>query len=639
MTRFTVSLKHRLVLTQMSVVFVVLALFIAFMVLSDARTYRESVDAKLASMAAIIGHNCTSALDFHDESDGAETLASLSSEPKVSAAWILDGRGAVFASYSREGIAVPPPIAPSEDGREDDGSHLTVHHPIVRQDKAIGFVVLRYDLDRFATILLRSYPSAVVALLGGMGLALLLALGTQRAVSMPILHLVSAFRSIAERGDLSIRLPEQRSDEIGALYRGVNSMLVELQAREQERNQAQSALRQSEERYRTLVEQANSIILRWSRDGRITFLNEFGQRFFGYSEAEIVGRLVVGTIVPQAESGGRNLRPLMSEICSDPLRFERSLNENVRRNGERVWIAWTNRAVLDETGAITEVLSVGSDVTDRMRAEEEIRRLHADLQIHAVELEARVRERTAELAVAKDRAEAADRMKSAFLATMSHELRTPLNSIIGFTGLILQGLAGPLNPEQTKQLRMVKGSGQHLLALINDVLDISKIEAGQVEVACAPFDLRETIQTVIRTVLPLADKKQLRLVPQLGPEVGQMRSDRRRVEQVLLNLLSNAVKFTDHGEVRVNAHVRDESAVIRVTDTGIGIKPEDLDKLFQPFRQIDSGLTRQYEGTGLGLAICKRMVTMMGGTMEVDSQWGVGSTFQVILPVSPEGKP
>jgi PAS domain S-box-containing protein len=202
-----------------------------------------------------------------------------------------------------------------------------------------------------------------------------------------------------------------------------------------ERKRAQDRLAESELKYRELVEHANSIILRWNSEGRVTFLNEFGQRFFGYSAEEIVGRHVLGTIVPDIESGGRDLRQLMDAICAAPEAFEQNINENMRRNGERVWIAWTNRIVRDGQGRVVEILSIGSDMTERKRAEAE-------------------RER-------RRQAEAADRIKSAFLATMSHELRTPLNSIIGFTGIILQGLAGPLNAEQRKQLDMVRGSARH----------------------------------------------------------------------------------------------------------------------------------------------------------------------------------
>ena len=607
--------------------------------------------------------------------------------------------------------------------------------------------------------------------------------------------------------------------------------------------ESDQSLRESERQYRQLVEHANSIIIRWRRDGRITFLNEFGQKFFGFSAAEIVGRHVLGTIVPATESTSRDLRPLMAEIAADPGAFEQNINENVRRNGQRVWIAWTNKTVLDQEGMVEEILSIGHDITERKAHEQEMERINrlfavlnqinenilraqsrrqlfqatcqvvvhfgrlpiawigwrdsemsamipegvcaegeepslvdsplcrseaghpariaieesrcgvveldnlhsaaawqqmalergcrtvaafpilfdgrargaltvfareagffeekeralfeeaamdvsfalehldveskrqrteralaesetryrflfehnpipmliyergtlqilsvneaflrhygyspaealalrlpdlypdeekqriADLaktlrghmnvgewrhrkrdgtfitivvsshdliyegrtarvavmtdiserktaeellrQAH-VHLELRVQVRTAELAVARDAAEAADRVKSAFLATMSHELRTPLNSIIGFTGILIQELAGPLTAEQRKQLGMVQGSARHLLALINDVLDISKIEAGQLSLHCEMFDLQSTIERVVATVRLQAEKKGLVLRSDQQWCPGPIFSDRRRVEQVLLNLLNNAVKFTERGEV------------------------------------------------------------------------------------------
>jgi PAS domain S-box-containing protein len=398
------------------------------------------------------------------------------------------------------------------------------------------------------------------------------------------------------------------------------------------RSRAESALRESEQNYRELVEHANSIILRWRNDGRITFLNEFGQRFFGYSAEEAIGRHVMGTIVRSTDSDGRDLAELMDRICADPAAFEQNVNENMRRNGDRVWIAWTNRIVQDAQGRVEEILSIGQDITGLKRAEEEIRELNAGL-------ERRVAERTAELAVARDHAEAADRLKSAFLATMSHELRTPLNSIIGFTGIMLQELAGPLNAEQAKQLEMVRESSRHLLALINDVLDISKIEAGQLEVSSEPFDLRVSIEKAISLVQPLADKKGLALRTTLAPQIGEVVSDPRRVEQVLINLLNNAIKFTDEGSVTLTADMvpgtsRTAPSAVRiaVADTGIGIRPEDLTKLFQPFRQVDTGLARQHEGTGLGLAICRRIADLLGAEISATSQWGEGSVFTFTLP-------
>ena len=385
-----------------------------------------------------------------------------------------------------------------------------------------------------------------------------------------------------------------------------------------DRKHAEDRLAESEQKYRELVEQSNSIIVRWKSDGRITFLNEYGQRFFGFTADEIIGLHVIGTIVPPNESGGRDLSHLMDVIRADPAAFEQNINENIRRNGERVWVSWSNRIVRDSQGQVVEFLSIGSDITDRIRVEAE-------------------REK-------RERAETADRIKSAFLATMSHELRTPLNSIIGFTGIILQGLAGPLNEEQTKQLGMVRTSARHLLALVNDVLDISKIEAGQLEIACESFDLCRSINKVVALVAPQAEAKQLKLNVMLNADLGQAVSDQRRFEQIVLNLLSNAVKFTEHGEITLfadliadfkmpEAVIREPAVRVRVSDTRIGIKAEDLKTLFQHFRQIDSGLSRNHEGTGLGLAICRRLATLMGGEINAESEWGKGSTFTVTLPL------
>lgn len=259
----------------------------------------------------------------------------------------------------------------------------------------------------------------------------------------------------------------------------------------------------------------------------------------------------------------------------------------------------------------------------------------AQLQNANEKLSAEIKERIQtlnELAVAKEHAESADRLKSAFLATMSHELRTPLNSIIGFTGIILQGIVGPLNDEQKKQLNMVRGSAQHLLSLINDILDISKIEAGQLQIAYEDYDLRQTIEKAVESARPLADKKGLELASSISPGIEKITGDRRRVEQILLNLISNAIKFTEKGSVRIECEPEDGKITIKVIDTGIGIRTEDTETIFKAFRQIDSGITRKYEGTGLGLSICKRLVELMGGKIWVTSVWGSGSTFGFNLP-------
>jgi signal transduction histidine kinase len=304
---------------------------------------------------------------------------------------------------------------------------------------------------------------------------------------------------------------------------------------------------------------------------------------------------------------------LVYNVAKNPAAYEGHVNENIKKNGQRVWVAWTNRPLLDESGQLVEILSIGTDITKLVEAEKELR------------------ETMTELDRAKVRAESADRLKSAFLATMSHELRTPLNSIIGFTGILLQRLGGPLNEEQEKQLGMVYNSARHLLDLINDVLDISKIEAGQLNVVHEGFDLRESIERVMKSSQPLADKKGIEFSSTVAPEIGAITGDRRRVEQILLNLISNAIKFTEVGYVRLQAEVRGNDIVIDVRDSGIGIKREDMGILFNAFQQIESGITRKYDGTGLGLSICEKLAHLLGGEIRVESEWGRGSTFSLIL--------
>lgn len=419
-----------------------------------------------------------------------------------------------------------------------------------------------------------------------------------------------------------------------------------------ERKLAEAALHDSERKYRELVANANSIILRWNSDGAITFMNEYGLKFFGYSESEILGRHVIGSIVLETESSGRNLSLLMAEIAADPMKFQQNINENVRKNGERVWVSWTNRIVLNEQGKVREILSIGSDITERIHAEDELKkhREHleelvlqrtADLQKSQLALMNMVEDLNAkkeELAIAMEKAQVADQLKSAFLATMSHELRTPLNSIIGFTGILLQGLAGALNQEQQKQMTMVQNSSRHLLALINDVLDISKIEAGELVLSPSSFDLRQSLEKMVKMVAPLAAKKGIELRLDIADTIGAITTDQRRLEQVILNLLNNAVKFTDKGHVRISCRVEDAHFLLSFSDTGVGMHPEDIPNLFQPFRQIDSGLTRKHEGTGLGLSICRKIIDMMGGSISVESRWGEGSTFTVCLPEQSGGQ-
>ena len=231
----------------------------------------------------------------------------------------------------------------------------------------------------------------------------------------------------------------------------------------------------------------------------------------------------------------------------------------------------------------------------------------------------------------------ANRTKSTFLSSMSHELRTPLNSIIGFTGIMLNELAGPLNFEQKKQLKMVRGSSEHLLSLINDVLDISKIDAGEIDLYIEAIDMVDLILQVKELLGPMAEKKGLSLSSDISSNVVEVKSDKLRVRQILVNLVNNAIKFTEEGSVLIRCKRSGDRLQTEIIDTGIGIDQENIGRLFKPFEQLESGIDRRYEGTGLGLAISKRILENLGGGIEVKSQLGKGSCFSFYLPLKREG--
>src|SRR5262245_34202013 len=236
------------------------------------------------------------------------------------------------------------------------------------------------------------------------------------------------------------------------------------------------------------------------------------------------------------------------------------------------------------------------------------------------------------LSAALDRAETMNRTKSTFLANMSHELRTPLNAIIGYSEMLQEDATGKGDVEPIGDLEKIEDAGRHLLGLIDNILDLSKIEAGKMEVSIEAIDLRAVVEELVASARPLADKNGNALEIVYPPDIGSLHSDRGKIKQALLNLLSNAAKVTSKGRLTISASRQGKAVSFRVSDTGVGMTPDDLGKLFQPFRQADDSSTKRFGGTGLGLAIVKHFCTMLGGDVTVESTPGVGSTFTIILP-------
>jgi PAS domain S-box-containing protein len=385
-----------------------------------------------------------------------------------------------------------------------------------------------------------------------------------------------------------------------------------------ERKRVEAARQASEARYRTLFEYAPDGILICDAEGCYIDANATVCKMLGYSHAELVG-LYAKDIVAQAEIP--HIRAALDEIKGES---DHHREWHFRRKDGSVFPAEVIATLMPDGN----VLGMIRDITERKQAEEALRESYENL-------ERKVAERTAELQLAKEHAEAAGRAKSEFLASMSHELRTPLNGIIGFSEFLVDGKPGALNQKQKEYLQDILNSGRHLLQLINDVLDLAKVEAGKIELIPESFPLRKAVGEVCAVAGPIAQKKQLQVVVTIAPELADVTLDQMRFKQVVYNLLSNALKFTDNGgrvEIRCAPNGLHQFK-LAVQDSGIGIKAEDLARLFKEFEQIESGAARRYEGTGLGLALTRKIVEMQGGCISVASEVGKGTTFTVILPL------
>jgi signal transduction histidine kinase len=293
--------------------------------------------------------------------------------------------------------------------------------------------------------------------------------------------------------------------------------------------------------------------------------------------------------------------------------------------------------VLSEHGELVGVVTILHDRTEALEKE----RLYEQLKRASDELEEKVRQATAELVRQNEllrrqhiQLEQASALKSQFLANMSHEFRTPLNAILGYTSMLMQGIAGDLSTQQKRNMTRIDSNSKHLLSLINDILDISRIEAGKMPLHATEFPIADLLAEVTAELDPIIVRSKLKVTTELDPEIKPLHSDRQKVKQIVLNLLSNALKFTPEGSITVTSRLRrsEGTLAIAVKDTGIGIAPEDQGTIFEDFRQADSSPTREYGGAGLGLSICRRLASMLGGRITVESKVGAGSTFTLILP-------
>jgi len=404
------------------------------------------------------------------------------------------------------------------------------------------------------------------------------------------------------------KLVQERTSELEKINQKLAKEIYEHQ-------QALEDLTESENRFRSLFEQTHDGVFILDLNGNHLITNQRAADMLGYAMDEVRGLSFNETSAEVDESKGV-IKCLLAGENVPP--YERKFR---KKHGEIIFVEINVELVRDRQGNPLHIQSVVRDITERKQA--------ADfMNQYANQLEMRVQERTSELVHA-------NHIKDEFLSTMSHELRTPLNSVLGFSEILLARVRGPLNEKQEEAVGMISSSGEHLLSLINDILDVSKIEAGKFDFHPEILDVDNICQSSLIFIKQSAMKKNIKVEYLLSNANCKIVADSRRLKQILINLLNNAVKFTpENGSVilEVQANAKDHLIRFSVLDTGIGISPEDIQRLFKPFVQVDSTLSRQYEGTGLGLTLVKKLVEMHGGSVEVRSEVGAGSEFSFVLP-------
>jgi signal transduction histidine kinase/CheY-like chemotaxis protein/methyl-accepting chemotaxis protein len=662
----TLSIKRKLMLITMSTSTVALLLASAGLVVYDLVAFRSQMSDDLMTQAEIVGANSMAALAFRDGSAAREILSALKARESIVAAALYAPDGALVADYRRDksaARAVPP--RPDESGSRFEDNYLHVFHRIELHGQILGTVYVESDMrqwhERF-----KSYTGIIAVLMLGAALAaLLLSSWLQRMISRPILGLQETMRSVSAQHSFALRAVKSNDDEVGSLIDGFNAMLAEIQTRDSalqgvndnltartrelegevtERLRAQEELKTlnatlelrvaersaaAEQRALQLARsekahQKQSRILQSILDSMsdgVIVADETGSLILVNPAAETMLRHD-GEPAPLGQWADRyglylpdtvtlypmDRFPLMQAVRGEEVAdVEVFAREPGREEGR--WLSVNATPLKDEDGVLHNGVAIFHDITARKNAAEE-------------------------LLNAKNAAEAANRAKSQFLASMSHELRTPLNAIIGYSEM-LQEQAQELNhPEAIPDLRRIHSAGKHLQSLIDDILDLSKIEAGKMELFIETFDLQTMVRDVVTTIQPLVARNHNSLDVTYADDLGSMRADLTKVRQILFNLLSNASKFTERGHITLAVDRRADWVHFHVADTGIGMSPEQMKKLFQDFTQVDASTTRKYGGTGLGLAISQRFCRMMGGEITAQSSLGAGARFECRMPAT-----
>ncbi|MGH9350478.1 MAG: response regulator [Vicinamibacterales bacterium] len=663
------SIKRKLMLITMLTSTLALLLASAGFVAYDLFAFRRQMSEDLLTQAEVIGSNSTAALAFQDPNTGAEILSALKAREGIVAAALYTRDNRLFAHYRRDArVTSGVPERPGPTGYSFGTNMLTVFHSIVLQRETLGTVYIESDMKQWHARITRYTAIVAVLMLASALLALLLSSRLQRVISEPILRLEEIMRRVSAEKSFSVRAAKAQNDEIGSLIDGFNAMLAEIQQRDgalqganrdltlrtteleqeaaerlraqaelqtlnatlerrvaersaaaeqraQELARSQAALQKQTRILQSILDSMSDGVIVADEEGRFILVNPAAEEMLDVRAGDASGG-------EWATSHGLYLPDMVTPYPVDQFPLMRAIQGEAVdaaevfvgrwRGGVDRWLSINATPLKDNEGVLHNGVAVFHDITARKRAEEELLK-------------------------AKNAAEAANRAKSQFLANMSHELRTPLNAIIGYSEMLQEQANEIGQHDSIADLQKIHSAGKHLQSLIDDILDLSKIEAGKMELFVETFDVSLLVHDVVTTIEPLVEKNRNTLrVAAAASELGFMRADMTKVRQVLFNLLSNACKFTADGSVTLDVSrtggASGDFIQFRVSDTGIGMGAEQIDRLFQEFTQVDASTTRKYGGTGLGLAISRRFCRMMGCDIAVESTPDKGSAFTFRIP-------
>jgi PAS domain S-box-containing protein len=595
----------------------VLLLTSAAFVTYEFLTFRQTSVRQLSTLGEIIASNSTAALAFDNPDDARETLSALKAERHVVAAALYDRDSQPFAAYPERLPQEAMPQSPGADGYRFAHSHLIGFEPVVQGSRRLGTLYLEADMGAMYERL-RLYGSIALLVIGGSFLvAYLLSRKLQAQISHPILALAETAKAVSARQDYSVRAPKAGQDEVGLLTDAFNHMLGQIHQQNQALKESELALRESEQSLATTLNSIADAVIATDTKGSIVRMNSVAEQLTGWSLKEAEGRSLTEVFRIVDEQTRRPLESPVIRVLSDGVIVGVGNHTALTSPGgsERP-IAYSGAPIRDPKGEIRGVVLVFRDQTEERRTQE--------MRVKSLQLEAQ-----------NLRIQEASRLKSEFLANMSHELRTPLNGIIGFAELLHDGRAGPVAADQKEYLGDILSSGQHLLQLINDVLDLSKVEAGRLEFRPELVDLPRLVGEVLGVLRTAIASRAIRVESHIDPGLTDVVLDASRFKQVLYNYLSNAIKFTpEGGRIVVRSLPEPGTSAFRleVEDTGPGIAPQDIGRLFVEFQQLDAGAPKGHGGTGLGLALTKRLVEAQGGAVGVTSTAGQGSVFYAVLP-------